>query len=201
MPQLRPSSPIRHHHEPVFCGRHRRDCMKTQPTETVAPAGSKILQLVHASYFHDAWSIEAGQPDLDPLGQFLRVAKATPKWIDGAMTLRNGIVSLLGIKNLGGLSEVSTSKRASEYKPGDRVGIFTLLSVSETEVLLGDSDKHLDVVVSVHRQQSTRAAQAVVTVTTVVNVHNWLGRLYMVPVRPAHRVIVKAMVRAVGNSA
>lgn len=174
--------------------------MKTQPTEAVAPTGSKIQQLVPGSYFHDSWSIEAAEPNLDPLSQFIRVAKSPPWWMDEAMKLRNRIVSLLGIKNLGALSDVSALKRATDYKPGDRVGIFTLLSTSETEVLLGDSDKHLDVVVSVHRQPMEQAAQAVVTVTTVVRVHNWLGRLYMVPVRPAHRVIARAMVRAVGNA-
>ena len=175
--------------------------MKTQPVKSSAPVGSKIEQLSRGSYFHDAWSINAAEPALDPLGQFLRVAKTTPAWIDAAMRLRNSIVSVLGLKNLGDLSGLNLSKRASDYKPGERVGIFTLISASETEVLLGDSDKHLDVVVSVHQQQSNNPARAVVTVTTVVKVHNWLGRLYMVPVRPAHRVIAQAMVRAVGNAA
>jgi hypothetical protein len=173
--------------------------MKIQPVETQAPAGSEIKRLVVGSYFHDAWSINAVEPNLDPLGQFLRVAKSTPGWIDAAMNLRNRIVAMFGLKNLGGLTDVHNSKTAAEYKPGDRVGIFTLISQSDNEVLLGDSDKHLDVVVSVHRQQSAQSAKAVVTVTTVVKVHNWLGRLYMVPVRPAHRIIAQAMVRAVGN--
>jgi hypothetical protein len=175
--------------------------MKIQPIETQAPVGSEIKRLVDGSYFHDAWSIKAAEPNLDPLSQFLRVAKTTPRWIDAAMGLRNRVVSFLGIKSLGDLSDVNKSKVAGEYKPGDRVGIFTLISQSESEVLLGDSDKHLDVVVSVHRHQSEQSAQAVVMVTTVVKVHNWLGRLYMVPVRPAHRVVARAMVRAVGNAA
>lgn len=175
--------------------------MKTQPIKSEAPAGSKIQQLVPGSYFHDAWSINAVEPSLDPLSQFLRVVEATPAWIDGAMKLRNRLVSPLGIKNLGGLSEINRSKSSSAYKVGERVGIFTLVSRSETEVLLGDSDKHLDVVVSVHRRQLDLAVQAVVTITTVVNVHNWLGRLYMVPVRPAHRLIARTMIQAVGNAA
>lgn len=163
--------------------------------------GSKIQQLVQGCYFHDSWSIQAADPSLDPLSQFLRVAKSTPAWVDSAMTIRNRLVSLLGLKNLGGLSEINATKSAPEYKLGERVGIFTLLSTSDTEVLLGDRDKHLDVVVSVHRQQSEKATQVIVTVTTVVKVHNWLGRLYMLPVRPAHHVIAQAMVRAVGNAA
>jgi hypothetical protein len=175
--------------------------MRSQPIETHAPDGSEIQQLVAGSYFHDAWSIDAIEPNLDPLGQFLRVANNTPSWIDAAMNLRNRMVALLGIKDLGGLSDLNKSKDASEYQPGDRVGIFTLISQSGTEVLLGDHDKHLDVVVSVHQQKATQFAQTVVTVTTVVKIHNWLGWLYMIPVRPAHRVIAQAMVRAVGNPA
>lgn len=175
--------------------------MKRQPLETEAPAGSSVHQLVQGSYFHDAWSINAAEPSLDPLSQFLRVAKTTPAWIDSAMKLRNRFVSLFGLKNLGGLSEINPSKAATEYQLGDRVGIFTLLAKSETEVLLGDSDKHLDVVVSLHQRRSAQPSETVVTVTTVVKVHNWLGRIYMAPVRPAHRVIAQAMVRAVGNAA
>ncbi len=39
----------------------------------------------------------------------------------------------------------------------------------------------------------------VVTVTTVVHIHNWLGWLYMIPVAPAHKVIAHSMVRGIGN--
>jgi hypothetical protein len=174
--------------------------MKNIPKACEPPAQSKVQQLVAGSYFHDAWEIQAACPDLDPLEQFLRVARSTPAWIDSLMRLRNGVVSLMGLKNLGGLSQVDSAKAASQYQPGDRVGIFTLLSKSDTEVLLGDSDKHLDVVVSVYKHKAADKNSVVITVTTVVKVHNWLGRLYMIPVRPAHHVIAKATVRLVGNT-
>lgn len=172
-----------------------------QPTECKAPAGSWIEAKVPGSYFHDAWSIDAAEPALDALSQFVRVARRTPRWIDAAMRARNRIVALFGIRNLGALSELREPAEGGAYQPGDRVGIFTLLSLSENEVLLGDSDKHLDVVVSVHRRMSEDRQAAEVTVTTVVKVYNWLGRAYMLPVRPAHRVIARAMVRAVGQAA
>ena len=117
------------------------------------------------------------------------------------MALRNRVVSPFGLKNLGGMSRIDAAKKESEYKPGDRVGIFTLISRSANEVLLGDKDKHLDVVVSVHKRVEGESGATVVTVTTVVHVKNWLGRLYMLPVAPAHRVIARSMVRAVGNAA
>lgn len=168
------------------------------PTLSHPPANSQAQQLAVGAYFHDAWAIVAAQPALNPLEQFLRVANNTPAWVDTLMQCRNRLVSLVGLKNLGGLSHIDRAKPASAYQVGERVGIFTLLFQSDTEVLLGDSDKHLDVVVSVHKQAPAPDGTTVLTVSTVVKVHNWLGRLYMIPVRPAHHFIAKAMVRKLG---
>lgn len=116
------------------------------------------------------------------------------------MNLRNRVVGYVGLKNLGGLSQLHPNKASSEYVVGERVGIFTLISKTQDEVLLGDDDNHLKVVVSVHKGAGASGSEPVVTVTTVVHVKNWLGRLYMVPVAPAHRVIARAMVKTVGNA-
>ncbi len=171
------------------------------PLKSAAPVNSKAEALLPGAYFHDAWAISAALPELDALGQFLRVASTTPVWIDRMMALRNIVVSQFGLKNLGGLAAIDSSKRSSDYLPGDRVGIFTLIEQTESEVLLGDDDKHLNVVVSVHKATSTPGQGTVVTVTTIVHVKNWLGRLYMLPVAPAHHIIARTMVKAVGNAA
>jgi Protein of unknown function (DUF2867) len=175
--------------------------MNPVPIESTAPRQSAVAALLPGAYFHDAWEIQAAEPDLDALGQFLRVARKTPPWVERLMAVRNRVVSVCGLKNLGGLSQIDPGKSDSAYRSGDRVGIFTIISRSANEVLLGDRDKHLDVVVSVHKRTDRDGAAAVVTVTTVVHVKNWLGRLYMLPVAPAHRVIARAMVRAVGHAA
>ena len=175
--------------------------MNHAPIESAAPSTSEVATLLAGAYFLDAWAIRAAEPNLDALGQFLRVARKTPRWVELLMEMRNRVVSIFGLKNLGSLSGIDAVKKESEYKPGDRVGIFTLISRSANEVLLEDKDKHLDVVVSVHKRMDGEAGAAVVTVTTVVHVKNWVGRLYMLPVAPGHRVIVRSMVRAVGNSA
>jgi len=170
------------------------------PYETTAPKKSQVESLLPGAYFHDAWAIAPADPDLDALAQYLRVAKRTPQWIDTLMNVRNRVVGFVGLKNLGGLSHIHPDKKSSEYTTGDRVGIFTLLSKTDDEVLLGDDDNHLEVVVSVHMSKGA-PSQTVVTVTTVVHVKNWLGRLYMLPVAPAHRIIARAMVKAVGDAA
>lgn len=175
--------------------------METNHPTASSPAPSSLIgSRLQGAYFHDCWAIAPAHARLDPLDQFLRVARSTPAWIDLLMRLRNRVVSVLGLKDLGSLSSIEPAQPASPYQPGDRIGIFTLISASASEVLLGDQDKHLDVVVSIHvSAASAEAGPVVVRVTTVVHVHNWLGRLYMIPVRPAHRIIVKTMVRAMGN--
>jgi hypothetical protein len=79
------------------------------------------------------------------------------------------------------------------------VAIFTLISNAPDEALLGDQDKHLEVVLSVHRAVDPLGGPTCITVTTVVHVHNLLGRLYMLPVTPLHRRISPAVLRAIGR--
>lgn len=174
--------------------------MNTFPTKSRAPIPSAIAAYLPGAYFYDAWSIPAANTALSALGQFLRALSATPAWVNMLMSVRNSAVAVVGLKNLGTLSQLDHAKPESEYKPGDRVGIFTLIANTTDEVLLGDKDKHLDVVLSVHKAAENNSGGVVVTVTTVVHVHNWLGRLYMVLVAPMHRIIAPSVLKAVGHA-
>ncbi|MDQ1814744.1 DUF2867 domain-containing protein [Massilia sp. CCM 9210] len=169
--------------------------MRATPVETVVPASSAIAALLPGAYFHDAWAIAPDDANATALELFLKVSASTPGWVNTLMTLRNRVVAMLGLKNLGTLSGLDPAKPASAYRPGDRVGIFTLFANTPDEVLLGDKDKHLDVVVSVHRAVDAGNGKVLATVSTVVHVHNWLGRLYMLPVTPLHRMIAPAVLK------
>lgn len=154
------------------------------------PGGSQASKRLPGAYFHDCYQVPAPATDACALELYLHVVRQTPGWVNRLMALRNRLVGLAGLKNLGHLGALRAEKPASEYRVGDRVGIFSLLYLSEDEVLLGDSDRHLDVVLSV-----CKIPQGAVSVSTVVHVHNWLGRLYMLPVTPLHKIIVKAMLK------
>jgi hypothetical protein len=145
------------------------------------------------AYFHDAWIIQAGNPRLSALGQFLKMMARTPRWVERSMALRNRVAAKLGLKNLGGFASFDGTKAEDDYLPGERVGIFTLFERTPDEVLLGDRDKHLDVMLSLHRRRFGPDAE--LTITTVVHVHNRLGRLYMLPVRPMHKLIAPATMK------
>ncbi len=124
------------------------------------------------------------------LAIYLDLMARTPRWVESLMGVRNRVVSLFGLKNLGHLGMLPPLKAAADLRVGDRVGIFTLLSMTDDEVILGDSDKHLDVKLSVCKV--ARDDREAIAVTTVVRVHNLLGRIYMAFVAPMHRIIVPA---------
>ena len=180
--------------------------MKPAVIACQAPPHSAIAARLAGAHFHDAWSVVAADPGLSALGQFLRAAAATPGWVNVLMAMRNRAAAAIGLKNLGGLDRMGLTglmgyaKAEADYQPGDRVGIFTLIENTPQEVLLGDNDKHLEVVLSVHRALPAASGETVVTVTTVVHIHNLLGRLYMLPVAPLHKIITPSVLQAIGRT-
>ena len=173
--------------------------MHARPHACEAPTGSLISPLLPGAYFHDANAIAVAGSQTTALDHFLQALRHTPRWVDTLMVLRNRVVSLLGLKDLGALSRLDPAKPGSAYAVGERVGIFTLIKNTPDEALLGDQDKHLDVTLSVHRAADPAGGPSTVTVTTVVHVHNLLGKIYMLPVTPMHRIIGPAVLKAIGK--
>ncbi len=165
-----------------------------KPYLSSLPSDSQISSQLNNAYFHDSWSIVLGQPDLSVFEQLIKLFQHTPQWIEWSMNMRNKITSKIGLKDLGSFKQIDTHKKENEYVAGDRIGIFTFLQRTENELVIGDDDKHLNVTLSIYKNEDTQ----VLTVTTIVHIKNWLGRLYMLPVIPAHRKIVPATLKILG---
>jgi hypothetical protein len=138
--------------------------------------------------FGDAWCADNPYPDRPALALWLQTLGRTPRWVNAAMRARNAIVKRLGLKDLGGMAQIDRTRPLQDYRVGERVGIFTVLHLSDSEVIMGDDDKHLDVQVSL-----LKTADHKVVVSTVVHIHNALDRIYMFFVKPAHRIIAPAV--------
>jgi hypothetical protein len=148
--------------------------------------------------------VAVDHPERTALAHFAAAMSGTPPWVDRLMRLRNRVVRRLGLKDLGdmaaeSLRQLDADPGAPPPKPGERVGIFTLRSCRDDEVLVEDDDRHLRVVLSVRRQAADAAVPARVVVTTVVHVHNWLGHVYMLPVAPMHRLIAPAVLSRING--
>ena len=166
--------------------------MKKQITLCDVPTNSQLSTVLKDAYFYDAHQFSTRFSNKSALEIWLAHANATPAWINALMTTRNKVASLLGLKDLGKLADKINEKSADTYQVGDRVGIFTLLFLSDNEVILADSDKHLDVKLSVYKAGNHSDD---VTISTVVHVHNFLGKAYMLFVEPMHKLIVPATIK------
>jgi hypothetical protein len=165
--------------------------MEFSVDKSALPTESEVSKTLSGSYFFDCYSFYTKQNTRKSLKLWLDHASNTPAWVNYLMACRNKIVSNLGLKHLGHLGDFDLKKPLNEYKVGDSIGIFTLLFLSDNEIILGDSDKHLDVKVSVYKEN---IESDLISITTVVHVHNFLGKLYMFFIKPIHKIIVPSSI-------
>lgn len=97
-----------------------------------------------------------------------------------AFRTRDRISALFGVQRIGGFS----GKRLESVQAGDRLDFFVVEHSAPDSLVMTNRDRHLDVMICVS------TADRLLTVTASVVTHNAFGRLYMVPVGLAHRLIV-----------
>jgi hypothetical protein len=156
------------------------------------PAESDLHARVGEAYYQDAFETELRDANLSAAEIARRTFGSTPAWVEALLGLRNRIVRPLGLKTVGRLKG-RTGQRPPA--PGDAFSIFTVRSLDPLEIVLGIDDSHLDVRISILKRLGGAAPTYVIA--SWVKTHNALGRLYMLPVAPFHRLIVAAMMRGV----
>ena len=141
-----------------------------------------VLRAREDLYYYDTRSILLSAAT-SPLEAWNLMVEGSHPFLRGAFWIRDTISSCFGVKRIGGFSPV----QRHAVKVGDRLDFF-LVEQEEPDVLvLTVKDRHLDVMTCI----STRERR--LTITSPVVVHNWFGRVYMLPVGPAHKLIVNAM--------
>jgi len=155
-------------------------------TITEIPRASRIQQAYASTDLADAYeiSLPAGATS-DPTSLARCIFSNQPAWVLMLMQVRDWAVRGLGLKTAGGLRK----------SKDNRIGIFKIYEAHESEIIVGEDDKHLDFRVSVlHRVGTSQNRNAAsVVVSTVVHCHNRLGRLYIAAIAPFHRRVVKAL--------
>ena len=155
------------------------------------PAQSTVATLYASTNLADAFAVRlplGTSADPDVLWRFVMAQQ--PSWIGWLTNLRDAIVACFGLKTARHLATLSGEAGV------ERIGFFRVYGKSETEIVLGEDDKHLDFRLSVLRTPDlspTLGGQLIVS--TVVHCHNLLGRSYIGVIAPFHRLVVKASLR------
>ena len=155
------------------------------------PAQSPVATVYEAMDLADAFATRlpfGTSSDPEVLWRFL--ISQQPSWIGWLTNVRDAIVACFGLKTAKHLATLPGDGRT------DRIGIFKVYQRTETEIVLGEDDKHLDFRLSVLRTLDLPPALGgQLTVSTVVHCHNLLGRAYILVIAPFHRLVVKASLR------
>ncbi|MCP1446223.1 hypothetical protein J3D54_005355 [Pseudomonas sp. GGS8] len=118
----------------------------------------------------DAWNIMTAEP-----GLLMRLA----------FRARDAISSLFGVKRIGGFS----GARRVTVQVGEQLDLFLVEHSAPDMLVLTARDRHLDVMICLS------ITDRVLMITASVVTHNAFGRIYMLPVGPAHKLIVNRDLR------
>lgn len=163
--------------------------------EVAVPQESKVRRAVGMVHFCDAYQAPLSRRDIDVNEAYKAVFAYAPRWTRALMRVRGWMVAPFGLlhptKEMNRTVEEGFPR--SGFEVGQRVGAFTIQSLEPDELIAGENDKHLDFRVSVFK--AAKQGTETITVSTVVQINNMLGRCYLALIKPFHRIIVRAMLQ------
>jgi hypothetical protein len=112
-------------------------------------------------------------------------------WMKRVLIFRNWLATACGLE-APSASEILSSPRRANYSIGDKIGPWPIFAISETELVAGRNNKHLDFRLSVLREGTGQTATA--AISTVCTTHNTFGKVYLFFIVPFHRLGVRILV-------
>lgn len=140
----------------------------TKVSKTDLPAVSALHGRRVPSDFLDCYAV----PSDMPVRRAAEIITNFPGWAQVLLRIRRLLTAPFGLDNDG-------------PQVADRVGIFPVESETETELVAGFDDKHLDFRVSVLNHEGQ------ISLATWVAPHNIGGRLYLAAIMPFHIAIAR----------
>jgi hypothetical protein len=115
------------------------------------------------------------------------------------MIVRNRIASWCGLEAPTATEIISPEMRTS-YVVGDKIGGWPIFALTDTELVAGRDNRHLDFRLSILKEfnadafaGATRESTSMV-ISTVCTVHNMFGKLYLVVIIPFHQWGVQKLI-------
>jgi hypothetical protein len=158
---------------------------------TPVPPQSAVYQRSITAYFADSHAARISNRPRSIQQLYLLHAAQVPGWINRLLDVRNALARAVGLKDVGRIGALGHAPDPANWKVGDQLGLFVIVSMAPDEMALKIEDSHLDVHLSLLRQIDGDAAR--LSISTVVQVHNWLGKCYMWLIKPFHRRIAQVI--------
>jgi len=160
------------------------------------PEGSIITRNIKGGIdYIDSFCIEISTRDSSSVDYLTALLfTQVPGWVKVLLNLRNVLVKPFGLET-GSMPEPENVKRSVHYNTGDRAVFFTVVERTGSEIVMAEDDRHLYFKVSVFVHRDSLHDHDRIYLTTLVQFHNLFGRLYFMPVKPFHRLIMIRMLK------
>lgn len=168
--------------------------MNIHPSEL--PYHSLLKKEAHNCHYVDSFQGVLTNPNIEisDIGRLFFASE--PRWITLLFALRNKLAKLVGLKTPGNFKDRKAQLERFSCEPGEQAGLFKVFSKTDHEIVLGEDDKHLNFRVSLFIDPHTHSTrERKLTISTAVKFNNFFGRVYFIPVRPFHKLIVRIMLR------
>jgi Protein of unknown function (DUF2867) len=140
--------------------------------------------VTEAAYFRDAYRAPLSCADASVIDIFFSIFGHRPLWMKLLLIIRNKIASLCGL-DAPTTAEIIHPDIKSRYQVGDKIGAWPIFFLSETELVAGRDNKHLDFRLSVLKVTDRETMSVVVS--TICTVHNTFGKIYLFFIVPFHK--------------
>lgn len=175
--------------------RSHRHLPRTKPMlieECEVPENSVLPRsVVAAAYFRDSYRTGLTKPEASVVDIFFSVFGHHPMWIKQLLIFRNRLASACGLE-APTQAEILECPRKPDYAVGQKIGPWPIFSISDTELVAGRNNKHLDFRLSVLREGSGTGTMTVIS--TVCSTHNTFGKIYLRFIAPFHKWGVRHLI-------
>lgn len=149
----------------------------------ITESGRKSLKVID---FSDTFSTTNHIDSVEAITKLM--FSTMPCWMLFLFKMRSKIVNITGLKT------EFTNNELAKIKEGVSLGFFKTYKVSESEIILGADDHHLNFRALIN---NTNSKTYNIKVTTLVEYNNRKGVLYMRLIKPFHELVLKQMVKKV----
>lgn len=162
--------------------------MKTRIRQVPCPSDSAISEWLREASLADAFAVDlTAQEAARGIESLARSTLGHPApWLRALLSIRDMAVRPLGVKS-------SEQMRRQAVDAGaDHIDFFRIISRTESEIVVGEDDRHLDFRASLLLRRNDDTTGAELVATTVVHCHNLAGRAYLFAIAPFHRQVIRS---------
>ena len=157
----------------------------------VIPTGSLLdATKVKTAYFSDCYVVPLKDVATPMPAIFFGIFGHNPPWVKAILLARNRAAAFFGLR-VPDAALILRPLQKAHYDVGETIGPWPIFEYQEDELIVGRDNSHLDFRLSVMKTQSGNCH--FVTVSTICNVHNIYGKLYLGLIAPFHKWGVKQL--------